>query len=566
MPLARASVVRQPQRVPTLCAAFQETRARDPDAVALRDSDGTTVLSWAQAGSEVERIAGALAALGVGHGDTVALLLANRPEFNLIDTAAMHLAAVPWSIYATSSPEQIRHLIDRAGSRVAVTEGGFAPRLHEALDGSAVEHVLGIEQLAQWPAAPAGFDFDGAWRAVRGDDVLTIIWTSGTTGEPKGVELTHDGMLATLRAVEDVAGLREFPGRAVSYLPAAHVADRWAAHYWWMMRGTELTCIAEMAQMLPTLPRVRPTFWGSVPRVFEKLQAALEAQGITAPAGLPDAAKEQIRARLGLDAAEFLVVGAAPLAVETHDFFTGLGLPLCEVWGMSETCGLLTVNPSAARRVGTVGLPLPGVELRIEEEPVGGHEGPIAGEILARGPMLMRGYRGDPERTAETLDADGWLHTGDIAEIDEDGYVRIVDRKKELIINAAGKNMSPLAIEAALKTAGPLIGQACVIGDRRPYNVALLLLDPDAARAWSQANGRDGASYGELSRDAQLREAVASEVAAANDRLSRVEQIKRWTLMEEDWVPDGEELTPTMKLKRRAIFAKHEPAIKALYT
>ena len=551
--------------VSTFCAAFEETSARLPDAVALRDSGGTTVLTWAQVAARVQRIAGAFAALGVGRGDTVALLLANRPEFNIVDAAAMHLGAVPWSIYATSSGEQIRRLIDGAGSRVAVTEAAFATQLQEAVAGSGVEHVLRIEELERWPAAPAGFDFDEHRRHVSGEDVLTIIWTSGTTGAPKGVELTHRAMLATIGALEEVADLRQPPRRAVSYLPAAHVADRWTAHYWWMLRGFELTCIADSAQMLATLPSVRPTFWGSVPRVFEKLQAALEAQGITDPAALPESSKSEIRSRLGLDAAEFLVVGAAPLAVETHDFFTALGLPLCEVWGMSETCGLLTVNPPGARRIGTVGPPLPGVELRIEARPRGTSSRPEAGEVLARGPMLMRGYRGEPELTAEALDADGWLHTGDIGELDAAGYLKIVDRKKELIINAAGKNMSPLAIEAALKAAGPLIGQACVIGDRRPYNVALLLLDPDAARAWSDAHGRNGTSYAELSRDPQLREAVAVEVQTANQRLSRVEQVKRWTLLEHDWVPDGEELTPTLKLKRRAILAKHAASIEALY-
>jgi long-chain acyl-CoA synthetase len=551
--------------VTTLCAAFRETTARRPDAVALRDGEGTMELTWAQVAAEVERIAGALAALGVGRGDTVALLLANRPQFNLIDAAAMHLGAVPWSIYATSSPEQIRRLLDGAASRVAVTEDAFAAALQEAAAGSAVEHVLRIEDLEEWPAAPAGFDFEALGRQVSAEDVLTIIWTSGTTGAPKGVELTHRAMLATLGAVEQVAGLRQAPGRAVSYLPAAHVADRWTAHYWWMVRGFELTCIADASKMLATLPGVRPTFWGSVPRVFEKLQAALEAEGITDPAALSESSRAQIRSRLGLDAAEFLVVGAAPLAVETHDFFTALGLPLCEVWGMSETCGLLTVNPPGARRVGTVGPPLPGVELRVVGDPSGNASWSEPGEVLARGPMLMRGYRGEPELTAEALDADGWLHTGDIGELDADGYLKIVDRKKELIINAAGKNMSPLAIEAALKTAGPLIGQACVIGDRRPYNVALLLLDPDAARAWSNAHGLNGTSYAEVSRDPELHAAVTVEVQAANERLSRVEQIKRWTLLEHDWVPDGEELTPTMKLKRRAIVAKHATSIEALY-
>ena len=554
----------------TLSAAFRETTTRRPDAIALRDGDGTVVLTWAQVAAEVERIAGALAALGVGRGDTVALLLANRPQFNLIDAAAMHLGAVPWSIYATSSPEQIRRLLDGAASRVAVTEAAFAAALEEAAAGSAVEHVLRIEELDRWPDAPAGFDFDELWRDVSAEDVLTIIWTSGTTGAPKGVELTHRAMLATLGAVEQVAGLHESPGRAVSYLPAAHVADRWTAHYWWILRGFELTCIADPSQMLATLPRVRPTFWGSVPRVFEKLQAALEAEGISDPAALPESSRAQIRGRLGLDAAEFLVVGAAPLAVETHDFFTALGLPLCEVWGMSETCGLLTVNPPGARRVGTVGPPLPGVELKVVTDPPGTDPPGAAsrsetGEVLARGPMLMRGYRGEPELSAEALDADGWLHTGDIGELDAAGYLKIVDRKKELIINASGKNMSPLVIEAALKKAGPLIGQACVIGDRRPYNVALLLLDP---RRRSCLVGRARTQRHVVRRAVpapELRAAVAVEVQAANQRLSRVEQIKRWTLLEHDWVPDGEELTPTMKLKRRAILAKHAASIEGLY-
>jgi long-chain acyl-CoA synthetase len=535
----------------SLCAAFQQTVVERPDEPALRSSDGGGALSWAQAAAAVRRIAGALAGLGVQRGDTVALLLANRPEFNLIDAAAIHLGAVPWSIYATSSPEQIRGLVAGAGSRVVITEAAYAERVA----GLDVAHVVQVEQLDRWPAAPAGWEFEAGWRSVAGEDVLTIIWTSGTTGAPKGVELTHQAMIATLSALEQVAELRRAPGRAISYLPAAHVADRWAAHYWWMLRGFELTCVADASQLMAVLPQVRPTFWGSVPRVFEKLQAALVAQGVTDPATLPESARQEIHTRLGLDAAELLVVGAAPLAVETHDFFTALGLPLCEVWGMSETCGLLTVNPPDARRVGTVGPPLPGVELRIATD----------GEVLARGPMLMRRYRGAPELTAETIDAEGWLHTGDVGVLDADGYLKIVDRKKELIINAAGKNMSPLAIEAALKSTGPLIGQACVIGDRRAYNVALLLLDPDAAAAWAREHGRDGDSYRDLARDPELMRAVTTEVRAANERLSRVEQIKRWMLLEDDWVPNGDELTPTMKLKRRAILAKHATAIERLY-
>jgi long-subunit acyl-CoA synthetase (AMP-forming) len=258
---------------------------------------------------------------------------------------------------------------------------------------------------------------------------------------------------------------------------------------------------------------------------------------------------------LGLDQVEWLVVGAAPLAVETLQFFADLGLPLSEVWGMSETCGLLTVNPPEDRRFGTVGQALPGTELRLAED----------GEVLARGPQLMRGYRARPELTAETIDADGWLHTGDVGRFGEDGYLTIIDRKKELIINAAGKNMSPLAIEAALKSSGPLIGQACVIGDRRSFNTALLLLDPDTARAWAAAHGREQATYADLAGDPEVLAAVGAEVERANARLARVEQIKAWRLLESDWEPDGEELTATMKLKRKQIAAKYASVIEELY-
>jgi long-subunit acyl-CoA synthetase (AMP-forming) len=539
--------------VVTLCAAFQESAAARPEAIALRSSDGRAQLTWAQCAAEVQRIAGALAAVGVGHGDTVALLLANRPEFNLVDTAALHLGAAPWSIYPTSAPEQIRHVLDGAGSRVVITEAAFQDRLVTATAGTPVEHVLQVEDIAAWPGTPAGFDFAKTWQAVRPADVLTIIWTSGTTGPPKGVELTHGAMAATLEALNAVA--HPTPGgRVTSYLPAAHVADRWSTHYWWMTLGMEITTIADAADLVATLPQVRPTIWGSVPRVFEKLRAALESQGITDPADLSEEDRAALRAKLGLDAAEFLVVGAAPLAVETHEFFAALGLPLCEVWGMSETCGLLTVTPPDDRRIGSVGRPLPGVQLRVAPD----------GEVLAKGPMLMSGYRNAPQLTAETIDAEGWLHTGDIGRLDADGYLTIIDRKKELIINAAGKNMSPLAIEAALKSAGPLVGQACVVGDRRPYNVALLLLDPDAASGWATTHGKV-IDYASLSRDPELLQDVAAEVVAANGRLSRVEQIKRWRLLDADWLPDGDELTPTMKLKRRAIADKHAATIQELY-
>jgi long-subunit acyl-CoA synthetase (AMP-forming) len=322
-------------------------------------------------------------------------------------------------------------------------------------------------------------------------------------------------------------------GRQVSFLPAAHIADRWASHYSaFMTYGNTLTSVASLPDLFAVVAQVRPTVFGAVPRVWEKLKAGLEAKGVTTET--PGAAVKQ---QLGLENVEWFVTGAAPTPKPLLEFFDALDIRICEVWGMSETSCVVTTNTPQRWRPGSVGMAVEGMELRLEED----------GELLVRGPLIMRGYRNQPQKTAETIDAEGWLHTGDIATVDEDGFWWIVDRKKELIINAAGKNMSPANIEAQLKAAGPLIGQACVIGDRRPYNVALLVLDPEADR------GGDVAAR------------VQSEVDAANEKLARVEQIKRFKILEDEWLPGGDELTPTMKLKRRPITEKYEQEIEALY-
>ena len=253
--------------------------------------------------------------------------------------------------------------------------------------------------------------------------------------------------------------------------------------------------------------------------------------------------KAGVRAQLGLDQAQWLISGAAPIPREVLEYFNALGLPICEVWGMSELSCFATMNPPDDIRIGTVGKAMPGVELKLLDD----------GELLVRGPIVMRGYRKDPEKTAEAIDADGWMHTGDVATIDDDGYVTIVDRKKELIINAAGKNMSPANIEQKLKASSPLIGQAICIGDVRPYNVALLVLDPDVGAQWAQQHGlaeRLGRGAGTGPRRARR---GGPRRRAANAQLSRVEQIKRFTILPVDWVPGGDELTPTMKLKRKPI-------------
>ena len=336
--------------------------------------------------------------------------------------------------------------------------------------------------------------------------------------------------------------------------------------------------------MVGYLPAVKPTWFFAVPRIWEKLKAGLEAHamqgenaerlaaavrrvelqqgGEEVPAELEAEVAEAdrelfagLRAMLGLDEAVSVNVGAAPTPREVLVFFHAIGIPLAELWGMSETCGAGCCNPPGAIKIGSVGPAGPGVELKLAED----------GELLMRSGVVMTGYRNAPDKTAEALDADGWLHTGDIAEIDDDGYVRIVDRKKEIIINAAGKNMSPANIESTLKGASPLIGQACVIGDGRPYNTALIVLDSDFGPAWAAQQGIEG-DLAALARDERVRAAVQAGVDAANEKLARVEQIKKFHLVEGDWLPGGDEITPTMKLKRKPIAAKYAEQIEALYS
>ena len=545
--------------VASLCEAFQNSVERCGDQVALRTPGGEQEISWREYGERVRALAGGLASLGVRPGDTVGIMLLNRPEFALVDTAALHLGAVPFSIYNTSSPEQISYLFGNAGNTVVVTERLFLPAIraaeHDAgtvisIDGGA--GTISLDELAT--RTVDGFDFEASWRAVTPETVLTLIYTSGTTGPPKGVELTHASMLAELRGCREV--LPATTGeRSTSYLPAAHVADRWASHYTSMALGHTITYVSDPRAVVAALPEVRPTVWGAVPRVWEKIKAGLEAHGVTDPATLPEESKAGIRQLIGLDEVKWTVSGAAPIAPEVLQFFTDLGIPICELWGMSELSCCATINPPDDIRIGTVGTALPGVELSLADD----------GELLVRGPLLMRGYRGQPEKTAETIDAHGWLHTGDVATIDQDGYVTIIDRKKELIINSAGKNMSPSNIEQVLKASHPLIGQAVVVGDARPYNVALLVLDPDVCAAYAEKAGLPDGSTAALAADPDVGQQVAQAVDAANARLSRVEQVKRFRVLGADWVPGGDELTPTMKLRRRPIAEKYAAEIEELY-
>jgi long-subunit acyl-CoA synthetase (AMP-forming) len=582
-----------------LALAFARTVERLPDdpAIAWGDGDDRRQVTWRELSDRIGRIAGGLASLGVSKGDTVALMLNNRPEFIPIDLAAVSLGAVPFSIYQTSSPEQIRYVCSDAGVKVAIVEAAFLDVFKEARNElPAIETLVvidgegGDQTLETLERVDPEFDAADAAAAIEPDDLLTLIYTSGTTGPPKGVQLTHRNLMMLTAATDELVDFPDRGAKVISWLPAAHIAERGAHYYLPVIRGVTVHICPNPREIIAFLPQVRPSWFFAVPRIWEKLKAGLEATLHNLPADQREPAEAGIRAAvqklrleqageeipselaaavakadeemfsnlrsmLGLDEAMAVNVGAAPTPLEVLEFFHAIGIPIGELWGMSETCGTATVNPPGKIKLGTVGPPLPGVEIKLADD----------GEILVRGDLVMAGYRNMPDKTAETIDSDRWLVTGDIGEFDSDGYLKIVDRKKELIINAAGKNMSPANIESKLKAASPLIGQAVAIGDRRPYNVALIVLDPDFAPAWAAQNGLEGRALEELAESDALIAAVQAGVDEANAGLSRVEQIKKFKILPSDWSPGGDELTPTMKLKRRPIDRKYAEEIEALY-
>ncbi|MFI7602361.1 AMP-dependent synthetase/ligase [Actinoplanes sp. NPDC049681] len=561
----------------TMCEAFQATVVRQPSTVALRTAGGGTVLTWARYAAEVRRIAAGLAALGVRRGDPIALLLTNRPEFHLVDTAAQHLGAVPFSCYHNAAPAQIAHLLNDSGARLAVTErrlsalltdGPARPSRLIVVDGPAGS--LTLDDVAG-RGAP-GFDLEAAARAVAPGDLLTLVYTSGTTGAPKAVEITHAAMAAMATSSAAALGMRA-GDRLISFLPSAHIADRWANHYLHSWVGTEVTTLADPRDILDALRDVRPTLFGAVPQIWQRLAAgvrhmlgadphlqhavdvalqyAAARRSGEVPADLAAAyrvadqrALSGLRAHLGLDRVRLAVTAAAPAPPAMVEFVNALGVPLSEAWGMSELSGMATMNPPGDIRPGTVGRPLPGVEIRLAPD----------GELLVRGAMVMRGYRGRPEDTRAAVDPDGWLHTGDVAIVDADGYVSIVDRKKEIVITSGGENVAPARVELAIKTHCPLVAHAVVAGDARPYLVALLVLDPEAVEASA------------LPDPQALRKVIDAGIDAANGTLSRAEQVRAFTVLTDGaWTPGGDMVTATMKVRRRPVLQAYAERIEALY-
>ncbi|HZJ26567.1 MAG TPA: AMP-dependent synthetase/ligase [Acidimicrobiia bacterium] len=584
----------------TVPRAFLDQVRKRPEGVALRWLDGEAwrEWTWSDYADRAARLAGSLAEGGIGPGDRVVLMLRNSPEFHVADMAALLVGATPVSIYNSSSADQVAFIAGNCGARAALVEDAgylekvltartFLPELRHvaAVDGAAVTgDVLAWDELV----AHDPIDLEAAARVARPSDLATVIYTSGTTGPPKGVMIDHANIAWTVSSLRLALGDLDPEGsRAVSYLPMAHIAERMTSHYMGIELGYEVTTCPEASAVSQYLPQVRPQMFFAVPRVWEKIEAGVRAalgadsdraeafeqaldiggrvaehraRGAEIPAEL-GAAFEQadaaglrpVRELLGLDQLISAISGAAPISRGVFEFFRALGIPLSEIYGLSETSGPMTWDPSRVRS-GTVGRAIPGEDVRLATD----------GEVVCRGGNIFRGYLDEPTRTAEVLDAVGWFHTGDIGELDEAGYLRIVDRKKELIITAGGKNISPANLEAALKS-HPLVGQVCVIGDGRPFISALLVLDPEAAPVWASTHGVEVAAASELAEHPEIRAELERAVAGANEHFSRVEQVKRFVVLCDEWLPDSEELTPTMKLKRRGVHAKYADEIESMY-
>ncbi len=595
----------------TLVDALQDTADRLTDSPAYSDKiggDGWRTLTWRDLRETALDVAAALVEIGVAPGDTVALMASNRMEHVLADIAAVHAGATPMSIYATLSPDQVTYVAAHSEPSVVVVEGAdqlarWLPAINAAgglktvvvLDAEAVPegplYVGWDDFLQQGKAFRAGHaeECEARWRAVEPDQPVTILYTSGTTGAPKGVVLTHRNVLFEAEASLRTAG-NEGEIIGVSYLPYAHIAERMLSLYIPQVAGAHVHLIGDPAQLVGVLGEVRPTRFFGVPRVWEKIQTGISgllametdearkqavadamATGLeyveslqtgheTSPElqarfdAVDAAVLQPMRSMLGLERVEWAGSAAAPMPLETARFFAGLGLTIYDVYGMTETCGSATACGPESFRLGTVGRPQPGVEAGLGED----------GEILIRGPIITPGYYRRDDATAELIDADAWVHTGDIGEMDEDGFITIVDRKKEMIITSSGKNIAPSNIENLLKES-PLVAHALAFGEGRPYVVALLTLDPEIAPIVAGKLGIPDDDLAELAAKPEIHAVVQQAVDAANARLSRPEQVKKWALLPAEWTAESAELTPTLKLKRRVVHSNYAEQISGLY-
>ncbi len=588
----------------TVATEFLETLNARADKTAVRWMEGEGEwgsLTFAELADRVAKAAAGLKTLGVERGDRVVLMMRNIPDFHWLDLAVLFLGATPVSIYNSSSADQIAYLAGHCDAKIAIVQDeGFLDRFLEVRSQlPTLTEIVVLDPPAELPEGVRTrevlddndpIDLAAAGADTRAEDLATIIYTSGTTGPPKGVMLSNYNITWTLESLirsfewsrDEMAGKR-----VVSYLPMAHIAERMVSHYCLIGGGLEVATCPDFAQLTTYLGAVRPNVVFGVPRVWEKLHAGItaaiaadpekakkfdEAVEAAAPIRekmtwgtateeelatyqfLDDVAFSTVRQLVGFDECEMAVTGAAPIPPSLIKWFRTVGIPLAEVYGMSENTGPMTFDRTKVK-IGWAGRAVPGSELRIFPD----------GEVCCRGGHVFVGYLHEPEKTAEALDEDGWLHSGDIGELDADGYLRIIDRKKELIITAGGKNISPANLEAALKTI-PLVGQAAAIGDNRPFVSALVVLDPEVAPVWAAKHGIEFTNLHDFAENPEVVKAIDDGVAEVMEPFNNAERVKKVKILADEWMPDTELLTPTSKLKRRGVNSCFAKEIEQLYS
>ncbi|MEU7469498.1 AMP-dependent synthetase/ligase [Streptomyces sp. NPDC044984] len=592
----------------TITALLRRNAQQYPERPALTTGIGPDAgtLSWSQLRAEVAALTRGLSALGLEQDDRMLIAMSRRAEHWITELAAVHVGALPCSTYDTLSTEQIGAVARHSAATVLVLEGREQMRRWQPVldDLPSLRAVVVLDR----EAAPAGDQRFVGYPAVRGavppdddafemltdavtsDRPLTLAYTSGTTGDPKGVVLSHRNVIHESLMQEELFPVPGHP-RSVAHLPLAHVAGRVLGIYMPVCNAGHVTICAEPEQLLPTLVAVRPHGFFGVPRVWEKLAAVLRAtldalpgdagtaveqarktalevyrlrsDGKDVPEDLNDPLEQldtqvmrPVRAAIGLDECVRAFSGAAPVPAAVLEFLASVGLPVYEVWGLSETTGAATVSTPGAFALGSVGRPGPGIEVKEAED----------GELLVRGPVVFAGYLRSDGRIESATDAEGWLATGDVGTVDSRGLVTVTDRKKELIVTGSGTNVSPTRIESLLR-AHPLVGHAVAVGDRRRYVTALLVLDDETAPLWARANGvADASDLDALARHPTVLEALDRAVAEANGVLSRAEQVKKHRVLAGPWTAETGELTPELSLRRRAIDELHAATIESMYT
>ena len=577
----------------TLLDFFAQWRTAQPAPVLIdARAGGERRLRAAEVAGRVAGLARGLAALGIGKGDRVALLCGDRPDWHIVDFAVLHLGAVDVPIYPTLLPSQVGAILADSGARAIVVENAeqlakvaeIGPTCRDlrdviVIDGAGAEGVRTLESCTEAMDGAEAVGFLDACRAtVQAEDVATLLYTSGTTAEPKGVMLTHDNFVFDAVSAASVMPWPE-DDLALAFLPLSHVLERLIDYIYFSKGLTIAYCgILEAGD---ALRRIRPRLFTAVPRFYEKvydrvfheisnvrglkrsiLRRAVRVALSSVRRGrrglgwrLFDlAVYSKIRAAIG-GRIRFTISGGAPLPVFIGSFFHGLGVNVLEGYGLTETSPVITVNRYGRARLGTVGQAIPGVEVRIGPD----------GEVLTRGRHVMKGYWHKPERTAAVLDADGWFATGDIGELDAEGFLRITDRKKDILVTAGGKNVAPQPIEDKLR-ASPLVENAVLFGDRKPYVVALIVPSAEGLGGWAKERGLIASDVKTLIERDDVIEVFARLVAEVNRDLARFETVKKFRLIPQPFTISGGELTPTLKVKRHVVEKRYSEILAGLYT